>query len=74
MLERVNADSVLPPVVISPLAEVEAFTVGVIVGFSAVVTLRRSPLAEVTRLSLITLCSDLFFSVLTLTDKVLGVR
>lgn len=74
MLGRVNAGSVLPPVVISPLAEVEAFTVGVIVGFSAVVTLRRSPLAEVTRFSLITLGSDLFFSLMNLTDKVLGVR
>lgn len=79
MLERVNALSLLPPVVISPLAEVgevpaQAFPSEVELGFSVVVTLKRSPLAEVTRFSLNLLRSELFVSLLNLMDKVLGVR
>lgn len=62
--------SLLPPVVISPLA----FSSGVELGFSVVVTLRRSPLAEVSRFSLNILRSEFFVSLLNLMDKVLGVR
>lgn len=76
---RESKCSLLPPVVISPLAEVgevpaQAFPSGVELGFSVVVTLKRSPLAEVTRFSLNLLRSEFFVSLLNLMDKVLGVR
>lgn len=78
MLDSANALSLLPPVVVSPLAEVgkvpaRAFSSGVELGFSIVVAL-KTILAMVTRFSSNLLRLELFLSLLNLMDKVLGVR
>lgn len=78
MLGRVNALSLLPPIVVSPLAEVgkvpaRAFSSGVELGFSVVMALKRI-LPMVTRFSSTVLRSELFVSLLNCMDKVLEVR
>lgn len=78
MLDRVNASSLLPSIVVFPLTEVgkvpaQAFSSAVVLGFSVVVAFKRIPVM-VTRFSSNLLRSELFVSLLNLMDKVFGVR
>lgn len=78
MLDSINALSLLPPIVVSPLAEVGkvpagTFSSGVELGFSIVAAL-KTILATVTRFSSNLLRLELFLSLLNFMDKVLGMR